>query len=147
MRLLFAATREDEFSLMPLSEDQKAGLLSMQFNAQRAQYSMSYPHAENDIILFGEVPIGKQIINRGDSEFTLVDIALLPANRGVGIGTHLIEALLAEAESAGKPVALHVWHSNPAKKLYERMGFVADNHDDVYCEMRWSPTPVTPVSE
>jgi ribosomal protein S18 acetylase RimI-like enzyme len=147
MRQLFATTREDEFSLMLLGEDQKAALVAMQFKAQSAQYAMSYPHAENNIILLDEVPIGKQIINRGESEFTLVDIALLPPNRGIGIGTHLIEALLAEAESAGKSVALNVWHSNPAKKLYERMGFQTENNDDVYCEMRWSPAPVTPPSE
>ena len=136
---LFASTRLDELALMNWDENQKEVFIGFQFNAQSRQYVMSYPHAHNSIILWDDAPIGRLLLDRGDCEFTLVDVALLPSHRGCGIGTHLIEDLLREAAAAGKPVKLHVWHSNPAKNLYQRMGFSAANDAGVYCEMRWEP--------
>ncbi len=113
----------------------------MQFSAQSQQYAMSHPQARHSLILHDESPIGRLIIDRNGNEFALVDIALLPTHRGAGVGTYLIEDLLAEAAAAGKPVVLNVWHSNPAKRLYERMGFSTANDDGgVYCEMWWKPS-------
>ena len=136
---LFASTRAEELALINLDEAQKKALIAMQFNAQSQQYSMSYPHAEHSIILWHEAPVGRLLIDRGEREFTLVDIALLPASRGAGIGSHVLGDLLLAASVAGKPVKLNVWHSNPAKRLYERMGFSPANDVGVYCEMRWIP--------
>jgi ribosomal protein S18 acetylase RimI-like enzyme len=144
LRQLFATTRADELALMAWDENQKEAFIAMQFNAQKQQYAMSYPAAQHSLILLNDVPIGRQMIDRGESEFTLVDIALLPAHRSAGIGTHLIENLMAEAASAGKSVALNVWHSNPAKRLYQRMGFTTAIDDGgMYCEMRWNPALAT----
>jgi ribosomal protein S18 acetylase RimI-like enzyme len=143
LRQLFASTRADELALMGWDEKQKEAFIAMQFNAQNQQYAMSYPQAEHKIIVLYEDQIGRLIVDKSDTGFTLVDIALLPAHRGAGIGTHLIEDLLTKAGLAGKPVTLSVWHTNPAKKLYERMGFSAANNDGVYCEMHWKPKPVT----
>jgi len=140
LRQLFATTRADELALMVWDDNQKEMFIAMQFNAQKQQYAMSYPQAQHSIILLNDIPIGRQMIDSGENEFTLVDIALLPSHRSAGIGTHLIEDLLAEAASAGKSVTLSVWHTNPAKKLYQRMGFAVANDDgDVYCQMRWNP--------
>jgi len=136
---LFAYTRAEELAFIDLDENQKKAFIAMQFRAQSQQYVMSYPHAEHSIILWNEAPIGRLLIDRGDREFTLVDIALLPANRGAGIGSHLLRDLLLAAAAAGKPVKLNVWQSNPARRLYERMGFSPANDAGVYCEMRWIP--------
>lgn len=136
---LFASTRAEELALINLDETQKKAFIAMQFNAQSQQYVMNYPHAEHSIILWNDAPVGRLLIDRGDREFTLVDIALLPAHRGAGIGSHLLRDLLLAAAAADKPVKLNVWHSNPAKRLYERMGFSPANDVGVYCEMRWIP--------
>lgn len=137
---LFATTRSDELAFMNVDENQKRAFIAMQFNAQSQQYLMSYPDANHSIILWDEVPIGRLIVDRGEREFKLVDIALLPAHRSAGIGTHLIEELLLEATAARKPVRLNVWHSNPARNLYQRMGFSPVNDDGVYSEMCWTPS-------
>lgn len=136
---LFASTRSNELALMNLDQNQKEVFIAMQLNAQTQQYVMSYPHADNRIILFNEASIGRFLVDRGESHCTLVDVALLPAHRGAGIGTYLIRNLLTEAAAAAKPVKLNVWHSNPAKRLYDRLGFSAAKNDDVYCEMWWNP--------
>lgn len=136
---LFASTRAEELALIDQDENQKKAFIAMQFNAQSQQYVMSYPLAEHSIIMWNEAPIGRLLIDRGDREFTLVDIALLPAHRGAGIGGRLLKDLLVVAAAAGKPVKLSVWYSNPAKRLYERLGFSPVNDAGVYCEMRWMP--------
>ncbi len=54
-----------------------------------------------------------------------VTIALMPSYRGQGIGTRLLRQLLADAEAAGHPgLSLSVHAKNPARRLYQRLGFV-----------------------
>lgn len=137
---LFASTRADELALLAYDSNLQQMFISMQFNAQTSQYSMSYPQAADNLILWNDAPIGRLLINRSPEEFTLVDIALLPAHRGLGIGTHLLRNLLHEAAAAHKPVKLSVWQSNSAKRLYKRMGFTTTNEDEVYCQMTWTPS-------
>lgn len=64
-------------------------------------------------------------------EYLLVYIATDPNERGKGIGKGLIELATSTVKA---PVALHVEHDNPAKRLYERSGFTSK-----YAEMRWYP--------
>jgi ribosomal protein S18 acetylase RimI-like enzyme len=54
----------------------------------------------------------------------IVDVALLPAHRGRGIGTALLTPILDEAERTGRAVSIHVARENPARRLYDRLGFV-----------------------
>ncbi len=54
-------------------------------------------------------------------------LAVSPAMRGKGVGTRLLEAVFQTAREKGfKSVSLEVVDTNPgARRLYERMGFVA----------------------
>jgi ribosomal protein S18 acetylase RimI-like enzyme len=137
---LFATTRETELAHLNFDDTQRALFIRMQFNAQNMQYAMSYPKADSSVILSNNEPIGRLLVDRAEHEFTLVDIALLPTHRGTGVGGQLIKDLLREAAEQGKAVKLSVWQTNPAKKLYERLGFAAVGDAGVYCEMRWTPT-------
>jgi len=136
---LFISTRADEFRLINLEPTQKAALIGMQFKAQSGRFFTSYPQAQNSIILWNGDPVGRILVNRGETEFSLVDIALLPAHRNRGIGTALLQDLIAEAANAGKPIRLHVVSSNSAKRLYERLGFFQVGEDAAYLEMKWVP--------
>jgi ribosomal protein S18 acetylase RimI-like enzyme len=51
-------------------------------------------------------------------------IAVAPAATGQGIGGALLGALLAQARGQYSAIALSVRASNPARRLYERNGFV-----------------------
>lgn len=64
-------------------------------------------------------------------EYLLVYIATDPACRGKGVGKGLMQFVTSTVKA---PVALHVEHDNPAKKLYEKVGFT-----NKYTEMRWYP--------
>jgi GNAT superfamily N-acetyltransferase len=71
-----------------------------------------------------------------------VSIALLPAHRGRGIGTRLMSALadLAAARHVGA-LSLSVESANPARRLYERLGYrtVSDNGEAVTMRLALSP--------
>ena len=61
-------------------------------------------------------------------ENILVYLATHKDKRGQGLGSHLIEKMTALVDG---DIALHVEPDNPAKKLYEKFGFV-----NKYLEMR-----------
>ncbi len=61
----------------------------------------------------------------------LLFVAVTPEQRGKRIGRALIERALSLVDG---PVKLHVEYDNPAKRLYERMGF-----ESKYAEMRYTP--------
>jgi len=51
----------------------------------------------------------------------------------------MIRELLNEAIAASKPVRLHVAKSNPAQRLYERLGFSPAGEHSMYLEMIFKP--------
>jgi len=46
-----------------------------------------------------------------------------PERQNAGIGSAVVRRVLDQARSVGKPVKLRVLAPNPAKQLYERLGF------------------------
>ncbi len=135
---LYAGTRLDELALMEWNEDQKQAFIKMQFNARQLQYSYRYPQASDSIIFQGSQPIGRMLVDRNERVIVLVDIALLPEHRNAGIGTRLVQSLLDEAVSTGKSVRLHVVTTNPAVRMYERLGFSTADDNGSYLEMNWA---------
>lgn len=59
-----------------------------------------------------------------DDSIPELAIAVLPAYRNRGIGTQLLNQLLADAQDHFPAVSLSVRSENPAVGLYERIGFV-----------------------
>jgi ribosomal protein S18 acetylase RimI-like enzyme len=139
---VYASTRTEELAPVPWTEAQKEAFLRMQFRAQSVDYRSNYPDAEFLVILVDGAPAGRLYVHRRDDELRIVDIALLPAHRGAGIGGALLRRLLDEAAAAGKPVRIHVERFNPALRLYERLGFRSTGDDGVYFLMEWTaPEP------
>ncbi len=136
---IYASTRTEELAVVPWTDAQKEAFLRMQFQAQHQYYRQTYPDARFDVIVHGDTPVGRLYVDRREDEIRLIDIALLPAHRARGIGSALLGELLAEAERAGKPVRIHVEHNNPARRLYERLGFRPLEDRGVYLFMEWAP--------
>jgi ribosomal protein S18 acetylase RimI-like enzyme len=91
------------------------------------------------IVAPGGEPAGRLYVARWEDEIRIVDIALLPDFRGRGLGTALLEDLMAEADAAGKPLSIHVEQNNPARSLYDRLGFEEAGEFGVYVLMRRAP--------
>lgn len=118
---LYATTRADELAATGWPEAMKAVFLAQQHQAQHAHYRAVHPDGEWLIIAREGAPVGRLYLAEQDGMLLLVDIALLPEARGGGLGTAILTDLLA-AET--RPVQLHVELMNPARRLYERLGFV-----------------------
>ncbi|WP_374689649.1 N-acetyltransferase family protein [Promineifilum sp.] len=67
-----------------------------------------------------------------------LSMAVLPAYRGRGIGSQLLTRLLSEAARRYPGVSLSVAADNPARRLYERHGFVAVKQSGDSLTMLWS---------
>ncbi len=139
---VYASTRLDELAALGWSKAQREAFLRMQFRAQQQSYLAQFPMADFTIILRGEHPIGRLYIERRADETRGIDIALLPEFQQAGIGTTILQGLLAEAARTGRPFRIHVEKLNRAQRLYERLGFTTLDDDGVYLFMEWRP--VTP---
>ena len=136
---VYASTREAELSLVDWDEAQKAAFLRQQFDAQSRYYREHYAEAAFDVVLSGGRSVGRLCVARWPEEIRIVDIALLPGHRGLGIGTRLLDILVSESEASGKPLSIHVERFNPALRLYERLGFRAVEDKGVYLLMERPP--------
>ena len=129
---IYASTREEELAVVPWDAATKEAFLRMQFTAQDTFYHSTFPDASYDLIVSGDTVLGRLYVDRGDEAWKVLDIALLPDSRGAGIGTRLLSEILAGAVAAGKPVQVHVERYNPARHLYDRLGFSEIEDQGVY---------------
>jgi len=119
---IYASTRAREMARVPWSEEQKAGFLSMQFEAQDRHYR-TYPNPEFLLIVRRGEPAGRLYLCRTARELRIMDITLLPPFRGAGIGGAILRDLQEQARAGGQSLTIHVEPDNPARTLYARLGF------------------------
>jgi ribosomal protein S18 acetylase RimI-like enzyme len=134
---VYASTRDQELATVPWDAGQKAAFLRMQFDAQHQYYQEHYADASFDVVLVDGVPAGRLYVARWPREVRIVDIALLPAFRGLGVGTQLLRALQEEAAASDRTLSIHVERMNPALSLYDRLGFRVSEDKGVYYFMEW----------
>jgi GNAT superfamily N-acetyltransferase len=139
LQQVYASTRSHELAQVPWTDDQKTAFCRMQFTAQHQYYQEHYAGASFDVIELEGLSIGRLYVNRNGREIRIVDIALLPAHRGCGIGTQLLRSLQEEARAANKPLSIHVEKFNPALALYQRLGFQVRVDRGVYLFLDWTP--------
>lgn len=129
---IYASTRDEELLQVPWSVEQKKTFTDWQSARQEEHYALHYPNAERLLIErldYGPVEggrgaaIGRIYIDTTSVEVRLMEITLLPGRRNMGIGTCLMRELLRYAHALQRPISLHVEPFNPAKRMYERMGF------------------------
>jgi len=132
---VYMTTRADEMAVVPWTDEQKRAFLRTQAEAQDADYRRSWPQARFLVVVAGDHDIGRLYRRETDDELHLIDIALLPEWRNQGIGTSLMNDLIGEADRQGKRLTLYVENWNPARRLYERLGFVDASSDAVYAFM------------
>jgi ribosomal protein S18 acetylase RimI-like enzyme len=136
---VYASTRAAELALVNWDDATKRAFVEQQYAAQDTHYRAHYPGATWEVIESGGEPAGRLIVHRGDGEIRVMDISLLPAHRGRGLGTAVLGELAAEADAAQCRLSIHVEHTNPARRLYERLGFVEVEAGEVYVLMERAP--------
>lgn len=141
---VYASTRYEELAPAGWPPEQVEAFLRMQFRAQDAHYRAHFPAAAFDVIFLAGEPAGRLYVDRRPDEIRVVDVSLLPEYRGRGAGSALFGALFAEATAAGVPVRIHVEAFNPARRLYDRLGFVPVDATGMYHLLEWRP-PARPA--
>lgn len=143
LREIYGSTREKELERVPhWPEEMKAAFVGQQFLAQHTYYRENYKGAEFWVVKKGKDVIGRLYLDRNsrDKKIRIIDITLLPAWQNKGIGTGIFEDLKREAEDRQWPLSIHVESFNPAKRLYERLGFrMISETNGVYHLMEWKP--------
>ena len=136
---LYASTREAELAPVPWTPEQKLAFLRQQFDAQHRHYQEHYTGANFDLLLVDDRPVGRLYVARWEKTIRVVDVALMPDFRGCGIGTQLLTELFAEADASARSVSIHVEVNNPARRWYDRLGFLAVGEHGVYLLMERPP--------
>ncbi len=138
---LYLSVRWQELAQTGWPEDVKLGFLRQQFSFQVKHYRTYYAEADFSIVECQGAPIGRLYLFRGESALRIVDISLLPEWRGGGLGTLLLQAVLAAAGASGRTVSIHVEKFNPAQRLYRRLGFHTIGEDGPYWLMECGGAP------
>ena len=124
LRRLYVSTRWEELAIVTQwSDAEKQAFLESQFAFQRHHYLTYYATTDCAILEQDGVPAGRLYIDRQDQTLLVVDISLLPEWRRRGIGTALLQEVIAEAREVGKTATISVEKFNPAQRLYRRLGF------------------------
>lgn len=89
------------------------------------------------IVCEGATAIGLLKVTRAAGEWHVHQIQILPARQGQGIGEAVLRELLTDAAHANVPVSLSVLHGNPARRLYERLGFRIESETETSASMIW----------
>lgn len=138
---VYGATREEEIAQAGWDAATVASFVRMQFDAQHAHYRQHHPLGTFDVVMDGEDKVGRLYVSRSAQKVHVVDIALLPAFRGKGVGSTLLKNLMREADSEGKTVTIHVEMNNPALAWYQRLGFKEISTGGFHRLMEWTPDP------
>lgn len=136
---LYTDTRLEEMEQTGWTEEQILDFLRYQFELQHQHYMKYFKGSQFDVVLYNKEPAGRLYVHRQDHDIRIIDIALFRKFRRQGIGSKLMNDLIAEAESKNTILSLHVEHNNPAMGLYERLGFKKGKISGVYTYMERPP--------
>jgi len=91
------------------------------------------------IVELNGLPIGVQLVDRPGTHIQLLQLYIAKAFQRRGFGTQLLTRLFTEARKSNLPIRLRVLGVNPAKSLYERLGFVVVERTPERYFMEWVP--------
>jgi GNAT superfamily N-acetyltransferase len=106
---------------------------------QRAHFTTSYAPLHNAVIVrtaSAPADVGRISLTRHRRSIFLRDIVLAAGERGPGIGSAILGAVIALAEDSDRHVELNVLACNPARHLYARLGFRVVRDEGARLRMR-----------
>lgn len=122
---IYASTRAEELAQAGWPAQQCEAFVLHQHRAQQAHYARHFPRSACQLIVIeGDGIAGRLWLDVREECLHILDIALLPHWRGRGLGTRCLLALAAGAGT--RALSIQVEIHNPARRLYERLGFIAD---------------------
>ncbi len=110
-------------------------------DVESEQFAEQYDASNTSIVVVDGEDGGWLTVQRSDDIY-LHSIYLAPKHHRRGIGTHLLQQLLDEARELDLALRLDTARINPARRLYERLGFTVVREDrfKVYMESGGGPS-------
>lgn len=142
LRHLHAEARAAEFVVLGWPSAQLRAFLDEQWRVREAALLQAHPDMVDTVVELDGQSVGRLATSRSSTEVRLVDLGVAAAHRRRGIATAVLDDLFASAAAAGLDVTLHVRVGNPARLLYERMGFVVEHDGGTDVRMRWAPPQI-----
>ncbi len=90
-----------------------------------------------DVRQEGQVRLGWLHVRTTAHAVELWQLFLLPEHRGRGVGRRVLRRLQAYARDVNRPILLAVLRNNPARRLYERVGFTVNAEGPHHLFMGW----------
>lgn len=137
LRELFDEVRGAD--LAAIEPAQRRTLLTIQYRGRETQYAAAYPGAVDHIIEVDGRPAGRVLVDETTDNVHVVDIAVVAAERGRGLGGGALRSWCDRADETGRTMSLTVAPGNPARRLYERLGLEAVAEDQTAVRMRRHP--------
>ena len=75
------------------------------------------------IILLSGEPVGLLKVARDGAQWQILQIQIAPGQQRGGLGGWIVQSVIDDAKRAGASLRLRVLKANPARRLYERLGF------------------------
>ena len=88
------------------------------------------------IITYNNKDIGVTTFYEEDGEYIVGLIIVHPDYQGKAIGTKILKDYINKAKENNKTIRLKTYKLNPAKRLYERLGFIQYMEDDTHVYLR-----------
>ena len=140
---LYLETQPIETASWDMNATAREQLLQMQFRGRSQTYTAQYPDAEDLIICLNEDGnverrVGRHLVMRQGEAILGIDLAVLPAYQNQGVGQLVLQGVQRQCAQEGLRFRLQVLHTNPARRLYDRLGFRMVSQDLLYAQMEWS---------
>ncbi len=101
-------------------------------------FQQNFDPSRCEIIVMDGADVGFISVVESAATMFLAGIYVCATARRHGIGTAILRDLIATAVKQSKPLTLQVLKVNPARRLYERMGFVTMGETSSHFLMEWS---------
>ena len=111
---------------------------------QKDHFRKTFSTEHLRILTCGDHDIGALETHLHPDHLFLARISILPSHQNRGIGTRIVRAIRREAAERNLPLRLQVLKVNPARQLYERMGFTTDGETATHFLMVLSPPTPEP---
>ncbi|GHE78614.1 GNAT family N-acetyltransferase [Thalassotalea profundi] len=92
---------------------------------------------ESFLIKYNNKNIGLVKLGMLTDRIHIRQLQIMPEFHNAGIGSKVVRLIKKKAVERTLPVTLNVLLENPAKRLYEREGFITEGQTELEYQMRW----------
>jgi GNAT superfamily N-acetyltransferase len=144
---VFVTTWQSEVAALP-NQNLAQHVLRIQHIAQERRFASGFPGHERYIVLEAGERAGRLYVDQSGHDVALLDLTLLPAFRGQGLGARVMRDLLTEVGRDDRTVTLRVPRRlSRVTDFYTRLGFRLVSVDDVDNFFDWQPVDVAEVED